>query len=234
MTSGPSISSQVDWGRVRAVLFDVDGTLYDQQGLRTAMLLRLSRACLLRPITGMQTLKILKAYRSAQEEMRWQDRDYSDLSSAQIELASKSTGRPADEVRKCVMHWMEKSPLDLLLRYRRQGLVEFLNELRQRNVLVAACSDYPARDKLTALGIDSYFDVVNTAQDEEVGRFKPHPRLLETTLRRLRVSNQEAIVIGDRPEVDGAAASRAGLECLIVTRTFGEMLEALRGGRKNE
>jgi phosphoglycolate phosphatase-like HAD superfamily hydrolase len=59
-----------------------------------------------------------------------------------------------------------------------------------------------------------------TAQDPEVQRFKPHPRGLEVTLGRLGVSKREAIYIGDRADVDGEAAGRAGVRCVIVRRSF--------------
>ncbi len=66
-----------------------------------------------------------------------------------------------------------------------------------------------------AMGIRPYFDAVVSAQDSEVRRFKPHPRGLEVTLARLGVEPGQACYIGDRPEVDAAAARAAGLECVI-------------------
>jgi FMN phosphatase YigB (HAD superfamily) len=81
---------------------------------------------------------------------------------------------------------------------------------------VAALSDYPAEQKLEALGLSAHFRHVVSAQDPEVRRFKPHPRGLEVTLERLGVSAADAVYVGDRPDVDGICAEHAGVRCAIV------------------
>jgi len=45
-----------------AIIFDLDGTLYHQSRLRRAMLLRLLRAHVSRPLEGLRTARILSAY----------------------------------------------------------------------------------------------------------------------------------------------------------------------------
>jgi FMN phosphatase YigB (HAD superfamily) len=69
------------------------------------------------------------------------------------------------------------------------------------------------------MGMTEFFDVVVTAQDREIQRFKPDPTGLEVTLQRLGVRNDKAIYIGDRPEVDAIAATRAGLRHFILDKT---------------
>ena len=46
-----------------AVIFDVDGTLYDQPPLRRAMAIRLMRCVAREPFTGSRTIRVLRAYR---------------------------------------------------------------------------------------------------------------------------------------------------------------------------
>jgi HAD superfamily hydrolase (TIGR01509 family) len=79
-------------------------------------------------------------------------------------------------------------------------------------------SDYPPAAKLAALGVDQYFDVAVCAQDAEVRAFKPSPRGIRVALARLGVEPREALYVGDRPEVDAAAAAAAGVPCVIVGR----------------
>jgi FMN phosphatase YigB (HAD superfamily) len=66
------------------------------------------------------------------------------------------------------------------------------------------------------MGIDGFFDVVVTAQDPEVQRFKPDPRGLETALRRLAVQKNEVLYVGNRADIV-AAASRAGIRHIILS-----------------
>jgi HAD superfamily hydrolase (TIGR01509 family) len=207
--------------RLRAIILDLDGTLYRQDALRTAMLLRLVRACALRPLSGWRTMRVLRAYRHAQEHLRdaaAAAQPSANLAEAQIHRTSELTGAAPDFVRECVSRWMEHEPLDLVPRNIRPGLLAFLHASKARGLHLGVLSDYPAEAKLTALGLDGIFDVVLTAQSPDVGVFKPHPRGLLLAAERLQVRPSECVYIGDRAEVDGQAAAAAGMACFIVTQ----------------
>lgn len=202
--------------RVKAVVFDVDGTLYRQGPLRRAMARRLVRSHLLWPLRGLRTLRIIRAYRRAQEELR-EAPVAGDLAEAQLRLAGGRTGAGRDEVARCVERWMERAPLDLLPGLVQPGLAELLRALKARGTRLAVLSDYPALCKLQALGLEGFFDVVLCAQQPEIGVFKPHPRGLLVALERLGVAAGEALYVGDRAEVDAAAAAAAGVRCAILS-----------------
>ena len=206
---------------LRAALFDLDGTLYDQSSLRAAILLKLSIYVVGHPLSAWQTLRILRSYRKAQEWMRYQDREFGDLAEAQLNHACQWSGADSPRVRQCIREWMEERPTQILMRYRMPFLVEFLEELKNRRFKTAVCSDYPAAAKLQALGILHCFDSVHSAQDAGTQRFKPHPRLLQTALQTLGVSAEEAVYFGDRPQVDGTAAARAGLTFIKISPRLG-------------
>ena len=201
---------------IRAIIFDVDGTLYDQRPLRWKMLRRLVGAHVARPVTGWRTAAVLRAYRRAQEDLRHQPRG--NPAAKQAEIASAQTGASPEFVRQCVTRWMETEPLPFLPACRYPGLVGFLKTCRLRGLRLAALSDYPAEAKLRVLGIADAFDLTLCAQSPEIGRFKPDPRGLQVALDRLSVTPEQAIYIGDREEVDAAAASAAGVACVIISR----------------
>ena len=203
---------------LRAIVFDVDGTLYRQGPVRLAMFVRLIQAHFRRPLAGLRTLRWLQAYRKAQERLRHEPPNGNDLADRQLLLASEWTGVPPWVLRSYVHRWMEQEPLDLLQPYLRDGLPELLGAAAGRSLRVGACSDYPASEKLTAMGIAGSFQAVVSAQDAEVQRFKPHPRILEIALRRLGVHREEALYVGDRPEVDAETARQAGVACAIIAR----------------
>jgi HAD superfamily hydrolase (TIGR01509 family) len=203
-------------GRLKAVVFDVDGTLYRQAPLRRAMLLRLLRMALGRPLNGWRTFRTLSAYRRAQEALR--GGASGDLAAAQIQAACERIKGDPVVVAECVERWMEQEPLAVLPRCAYAGVVEFLHACKARGWQLAALSDYPAAAKLRALGIAELFDVVLCAQEPEVGVFKPHPRGLLVALERLGVSRDECLYVGDRVDVDAPAAEAAGVRCVIITR----------------
>ncbi|MBV9357800.1 MAG: HAD family hydrolase [Chloroflexi bacterium] len=204
---------------LRAVVLDLDGTLYRQAPVRRAMLLRLGRVHALRPWRGAQTLRVLRAYRGAQEDLRVQSAlPHPDLAAAQLRLASERSGTKLTAVTTIVQRWMEREPLDVLPQAIRPGVRDFLEACRAADIRLGLLSDYPAEAKLRALELDSFFDVVVTAQMTEVGVFKPNPRGLLLALARLGVEPREGLYIGDRPEVDAGAAEAAGVACRILTR----------------
>ncbi len=206
------MSVPLDRSRVRAVILDVDGTLYLQPPLRRAMLLRLARHTVLRPLDGLRSARVLRAYRAAQEELR---RLASPDASRQHDVAAERCGRARDEVQAIVARWMEQEPLALVARHARRGLREFLVHARARGIRVGVFSDYPAADKLAALGIAELVEVVVCAQDADVGRFKPDAAGLLKVARALHCEPPECVYVGDRPEVDAEAARRAGMACAI-------------------
>ena len=199
----------------RAVLFDIDGTLYRQGPVRRAMMARLVRGHLARPTTGAQVMRVISAYRRAQEELRGSGFE-GDVTEAQVEMAAARTGVDADVVRSIVEQWMEVEPLGAVAASGRTGLVELLDELARRGTKLGALSDYPAMAKLEALGIADRFDIVLSAQDPRVHAFKPNPKGLVVALEALAVEPADAVYVGDRAEVDGAAAAAVPMRCVIV------------------
>lgn len=213
----------------RAIVFDVDGTLYRQGGVRRGMLLRLVRAHAGRPAEGVRTLRALRAYRRAQEHLRPAGgvaraepddggRPAGLGPDGQLRLACEWTGLTPDVVGACVERWMEREPLDLVARGTRAGLADFLEACAARGVRLGVLSDYPPGPKLAAMGIERFFSVAVCAQDPDVRAFKPDPRGIEVALARLGVTRRDALYVGDRPEVDAAAARRAGVQCVIIGR----------------
>ncbi len=99
-----------------------------------------------------------------------------DVAELQLRLASQQTGYDLASVRACVERWMEIEPLDLLARAAYPDLLEFLDFVHRRGVLLGAFSDYPAARKLEAMGIRNRFSAVVSAQDADVQEFKPSPR----------------------------------------------------------
>jgi FMN phosphatase YigB (HAD superfamily) len=208
----------LDVSRLRAVIFDLDGTLYRQGPLRRAMALRLLRAHVVRPAAGLRTMRTIAAYRRAQEELRGTQGN-GDLAEAQLVLTVERTGYDRDLVAHDINRWVEEAPLDLLARFVQPGLGALLAALRSQGLKLGVLSDYQALPKLQALGIVDLFDVVLWAQQPEIGVFKPHPLGLLVALHRLDVTAEQALYVGDRAEVDAVAAAAARVPCVILSKS---------------
>jgi HAD superfamily hydrolase (TIGR01509 family) len=200
------------------MIFDLDGTLYLQGPLRRAVLWRLLCAGVARPAPTWREWRLIDYYRKAQEHLRNCPEPFA---AAQLPLACEWSGVPLEQAAKTIARWMEDAPLGILARYLRPGVVNLLETARNRGIRLGLVSDYPASRKLLALGLDSYFSVVLTAQDDRVGVFKPAPNGLRLALADLGVEPGRAVYVGDRPSVDGETAHRAGVAGVILGQPLG-------------
>jgi HAD superfamily hydrolase (TIGR01549 family) len=215
----PSMANPLDSNqRIRAVLFDLDGTLYHQRRMRTLMAMELAAMLLRRPFQAPRDWRTLAAFRKAQESLRHEGRSHRGPG-AQLEEAAARLRLPLAEVEAVTTEWMMERPLKHMRRCRAAGTIELLAMLQGRGIEMGVLSDYPAATKLQALGIASSFSVVLCATDPEVGAFKPDPRGFLAAADRWRLAPAEVLMVGDRADADAAGAAAAGMPCVIIGRS---------------
>jgi FMN phosphatase YigB (HAD superfamily) len=95
---------------------------------------------------------------------------------------------------------------------------EFFALLRDRNLPIGMFSDYPAREKLQALGLAGTTNLTLCATDRDINAFKPHPQGFLRACAAWGLAPDEVLYIGDRLEVDAAGAASAGMPCAIVSK----------------
>lgn len=201
-----------DWGPIRLLVFDMDGTLYRQQALRLAMARALIAHAMARRDT--RTPSIIASYRRLKEQLAdAETADFEPILLGQVAVRHKCT--PA-EIAEVIADWIETRPLPLLAAARVPGVENVFARARASGRQIGILSDYRAARKLAALGLAA--DFIVAAGDPGVGLMKPHPRGLESLVSRAGVTAAETVMIGDRPERDGAAARRAGTAALIRRR----------------
>lgn len=202
---------------VRAVLMDLDGTLYHQGPLRR----RMARELLGMPLragprTAARTLRRLRAFRSVREELRGLGRAAEPLEEVQYAEPARRLRDDPGELRATVLEWMHRRPLRHLLACSRPELAGFLEAAERRGLELGVFSDYPADEKLVALGLQGRFSLSLCATQPEINAFKPHPRGFERACELWNLEPREVLYVGDRPEVDGAGARAAGMAVWIV------------------
>jgi FMN phosphatase YigB (HAD superfamily) len=209
----------MDFSIIRALLFDLDGTLYWQRRLRALMALELATMPLSGPLKAPKRWRALQAYRAAQECLRGSESG--DAAGAQLAAAAEASGLPVAEVRTLVDEWMMERPLKYLQFCRAAGVDRFLDTVDRGGLRAGVLSDYPAGAKLHALGLEGRFSPVLCSTDPEIGAFKPHPRGYLRACEIWNLEPAQVLVVGDRPDVDAAGAAAAGMPCVIVGRTAG-------------
>lgn len=192
MTGGSEGSAQCDGVRWEGVLFDLDGTLADTVDL----ILRCYR----------HTMRVHLG-RTLPDE-RWLETIGRPLRDQLLEFA-----RSPDEARDMLetyVDYQHEIHDDLVRPF--DGAIEVVESLLERGVELAIVTSKKREIALRTLegcGLDSYFEIVVTADDVEIG--KPDPEAVRRALEGLGLRSGERVVfVGDSP-YDLRAGRAAGV-----------------------
>lgn len=139
-----------------------------------------------------------------------------DLENAQYEWCAGKGGYPIPKIKRTVEQWMFQKPNRYLAQCLYPGTRALFASLRQHGIKIGIYSDYAAHDKLAAMGLQA--DIIVSSTDPFIDRMKPNPEGLLYIAGQLGVGPEQCLFIGDRPELDGVCAQRAGMPYLIVDK----------------
>ncbi len=195
---------------VRAVIFDLDGTLYDMKPLFKPMLTALLFPHMLR----------LPRYMSARRT--FMGHDFGNGESLLKKLASETARREGANDETEIRRWIDRQFYPAFCRVlpffrkSRPGLDETLRKLKNAGTKLGLISDF-ARipERLQALGIDStlFEHLVST---ESEGCLKPCTRPFEKLAQSWNIANETILVVGDRSDTDGEAATGLGMQFIRI------------------
>lgn len=190
---------------VRAVLVDLDDTLYPQAAfLDVAWRTVAERGAVL----GLDRDRLLDALRA--------DAAAGSARGGIIDRALERIGAPRPHPVAALLAAFRATDPVTLAPY--PGAVAALAALRGRvPVALVSDGDVPGQlRKLAALGLAGSFDVVVLSDRAGRAHRKPHPRPFRDALGALGVEARHAVMIGDRPDKDVAGAIGAGLRAIRV------------------
>jgi FMN phosphatase YigB (HAD superfamily) len=213
-------SIKLDWLSVRAVLLDVDGTLYDQRRLRLKMIRTLGASLLTGQISYAE-IRSLRIFRYNREYLA--EAGQTGISETQYKPLPRDHLLEPSAMKELVRVWMIERPLAHLYACRFPGVLEFLSALSGVGIKIATVSDYPSVDKIAALGLD--IPNAFAATDVNIDVLKPSPKPFLVASAALGIKPDQCLVIGDRLERDGYGARAAGMHFLIKTKRIKQEYE---------
>ncbi len=199
---------------VKAVLFDMDDTLYDHRFARLAGLRALQGA-----EAGLARVP-LRELDSVYERL-FTTGHASLVLTGRITLDSSRRSRMAAFLKEFGVaasrrRVQELVDLRLAEYYRRRravpGAPELLRALRSAGVPVGVVTNNlrtEQEEKLRFMRIGGYVD--HLVCSEQVGVMKPHPKMFRLALRRLAVSADRAVMVGDSWDSDVRGAAPLGI-----------------------
>jgi HAD superfamily hydrolase (TIGR01549 family) len=218
-TEGPAGEGRAPPGRrFRLVLFDVGGTLVEDQDFNLYGEIAASVGIDAHPEA------IAEAVRAANATLGPGDPPSGSVGYWQKVLATASAGEVGDAPVQRFAERLARLPrTGHLFSDVRRTLERLRAEGRRLGVVSNTRSDEGLRELLGSVGILRYFTVVMSAG--RAGYAKPHPEIFRRAAREAGVESAEAFYVGDLPEVDVRAAERAGLGAVWLHRDgtgFGE------------
>ncbi|MCR4923625.1 MAG: HAD family hydrolase [Lachnospiraceae bacterium] len=215
----------------KAVVWDLDGTLYYQRRMRLRMALSLLTYYLTHPLR-LKELFAVKKFREVREH--WEDhmagdkelvnktlkenRDCDELSVKQYLYVAKSLNTEFSLVKDAVTMWIYQRPLDIIYECRDKDAAELIAELREKGIDNYIFSDYPIEDKLKALKIKGIKGCYS-ATDHNIAVLKPDPKGLKLIMEENDHAPSQVLMIGDRMSKDGEAAKKAGCDYYILPKS---------------
>jgi putative hydrolase of the HAD superfamily len=186
---------------IRAVLFDLDGTLYDRDALAEALFEQQYRE-FEADLCGISRERYFRDVHAMDEHGHGEkESGYRNLVRA-WGLDDALTPRLIDHF------WASYDRLCVLS----DDTAHTLRELRARGLKLGVITNGQGirqRRKLAALGIERSFDAVLVSGEE--GLRKPEAEIFRRALDRCEVAAHEAMFVGDHPVADVEGAHRAGL-----------------------
>lgn len=207
-----------------AVIFDLDGTLYDNRMLPLRLI-----------VADPFNILKLRAERKARKQLKGIDfKDAAGVYDALFAKMAKINCRlSVEKAREWYQEVYMPTQVAMLALYEkpRPCVDNLLQSLRDRGMKLVLYTDYGhAREKVQALIIDpAYFDVIASAP--KMGGLKPCKQSIERLLEHCGLTADQCIMIGDRDDTDGAAAKSVGMDFYNVKKQgWDELLkEAVQG-----
>ena len=185
--------------RFKAVLFDVDGTLYPQSFfIKTSI-----QFMLMHPLLS-------AAFRQLRRDVR-QIGGVEDLHLAQTSLCAGYLRIPAERAQELLEKHIYGTFMDMLAKAEPYPQAEpLLAALKESGIKMGVITDYTVGKKLSALGFDRYWDVAVSADD--MGHLKPEPDAFLKAAEELKIAPEQIIYVGNEYKYDIIGAKKAGMK----------------------
>jgi len=203
---------------IRAVGFDIDGTLYPAAALYQKLIGK-----------GLPNLRFLIAFGRVRRELRalltsteYRDRGIrgiEELHRFQAELVAKRLGADQERVHneiEAFFYTASVAPFATIATY--PGVAALLDQLRAKGYKLGALSDFPCDKKVELLGLANKFDITMTS--EETGLVKPDRASFDLLAQRLGVRNDELLYVGNSEPYDVKGALGAGMRAAIISKNL--------------
>ncbi|MBN1649483.1 MAG: HAD family hydrolase [Spirochaetales bacterium] len=191
--------------KIRAVAFDIDGTLYPNY----LMFLLTFPSFLKHPLLVYHFSKIRKEIRNTEYNVDFRTKQ-AELLAASMKIRPEQAG---EKLQKQLYDSWDRA-FRKLRPYRH--VRSFLETLKRKGFRTAVLSDFPIGNKLQYLGLDIAWDAVISS--ETTGYLKPSRVPFDYVAQKLGTANKEILYVGNSYKYDIIGARAAGMRTAYLGR----------------
>ena len=207
---------------LRALSFDVDGTLFDLRQMKRVF-----------AWTALKNARFLSAFLKAREEVRALGA-VPDVRAEQDERVARALGITVERARALSQRVIYEEWVEIFDKVEPiPGVREALSAFAAAGLKLATVSDYLAAPKLSRMKLDHVRWDADVGA-EVLGALKPHPRSFAEVAKRLGLPAEDILHVGDRLDADVAGAHAVGMRAALFTAGNARRWEALAGAREPE
>lgn len=190
---------------IKAVAFDVDGTLYPRMG----MVLSVIPIFLRFPVFTINFNSVRKAIRKI--------RPIKNFRELQARLLAKKLKKPEEKIRILIdeiIYDRWENSFEKIKPY--PGIKDLVIQLKNKNIKLAILSDFPVKRKIKFLNILKKWDVAFCS--EETDYLKPNPEPFKKLSKALGILPENILYVGDDYQYDIEGAARVGMKTAYLSR----------------
>lgn len=190
---------------LRAVAFDVDGTLYPNASMYLHSL-----------GLALTNLPLLKALEEARKELRRHPDTSDHFHRVQARVVAHELEISPERAYALIegriyTRWFKTFRKLKVF----PGLPELIHEFRAAGLKLGVLSDFPIRGRLESLGLHGPWDCAFSS--EETGYLKPHPQSFLLLAERLELPPSDILYVGNSYSYDVLGAQAAGMPAAHLT-----------------
>jgi putative hydrolase of the HAD superfamily len=189
----------------KALAFDVDGTLYPNSWMYFQSI----------PF-GLKNYRLLKTFRKVRKELR-AIRPIDNFYELQNNLVADELGWSLEKTQQVFQKVMYTQWEQVLYRVKLfPGVIQVLEEAKNRGLKLAVASDFPVKNKLPILGLEGWWDF--ELATETTNYLKPNPEPFLELAKGLGLEPQEILYVGNSYTYDILGAKQVEMDAAHITK----------------
>lgn len=205
------LDKNIDWTKYKAVIFDVDGTIYDLSKMHRYIFFAMLKYYLFH---FWKCFEIFIIYSFRKEREHLAQINANNIAEQQYENVANKLKLDKSKVVRVIDFWMNKKPLEYIEKCLNIEIKKLIDQLYSMGIIIIYFSDYDPTEKVQILSLK--YNYFFCSCDRGIDALKPSTKGLSYILGKLNLNVNECLLVGDRDDKEGIIAREIGMEYYIL------------------